>query len=187
HMSLKPSLYFIALIPRSELSDKITTVKNDFTRHYHSSKALNVMPHITLQNPFSRMESFETEFHLRLQDFFSTLHAFNVQLSGYDCFDNKTNPVIFINVVKNDLLFELHKKMIYFLREEMNFSAKESSYTFHPHFTVAYRDLTDEQFNKASPIYKNKTFEGSFVSDAVYLLKHDYRKWNVLSRFDLVR
>lgn len=184
-MSLKPSLYFIALIPHSELSDKITAVKYDFSRNYQSSKALKVMPHITLQNPFSRMESFETEFHLRLQDFFSAFHSFNVQLSGYDCFNKNTNKVIFINVVKNDLLSELRKKLIYFLREEMNFSAKESAYSFHPHVTVAYRDLSTEQFNKAWLIYKNKTFEGTFVTNAVYLLKHDYRQWNVLSKFEL--
>ena len=184
-MSLKPSLYFLAVIPHPELADKITAVKDDFARHYQSSKALKVMPHITLQNPFQRMESFETEFHLRLQDFFSPFHAFNVQLSGYDCFDRNRNKVIFINVLKNDLLFDLHKKLIYFLREEMNFSAKESSYMFHPHVTVAYRDLTTEQFNKAWPIYKNKTFESTFFADTVYLLKHDYRKWNVLSRFEL--
>jgi 2'-5' RNA ligase len=186
-VSLKTSLYFIALIPHQELADKITTIKNDFARQYLSSKALKVMPHITLQNPFQRMESFETEFHLRLQDFFSAFRSFNIQLSGYDCFDNRNNPVVFIDVVKNDLLFDLHKKLIYFLREEMNFSAKESPYSFHPHITVAYRDLTTEQFNKAWPIYKSKPFEGSFVVDTVYLLKHDYRKWNVLSRFVLVK
>ena len=184
-MSLKPSLYFIALIPHEELSGKIFAFQKDFALHYESSKALKVMPHITIQNPFQRMESSETELHLRLQDFFSPFHSFKIELSNFGCFDKNRNKVIFINVVKNDLLFDLHKKLIYFLREEMNFSAKESSYTFHPHVTVAYRDLSDAQFNRAWPVYKSKTFEGSFVADAAYLLKHDYRKWNVLSKFEL--
>jgi hypothetical protein len=55
-MSLKPSLYFIALIPHEQLSRNILAFQKDFALHYESSKALKVMSHITIQNPFQRME-----------------------------------------------------------------------------------------------------------------------------------
>ena len=184
-MSLKPSLYFIALIPHNELAEKITLIKNDFARNFQSNKSLKVMPHITLQNPFIRMESQETELHLRLEDFFSKINSFKIQLSGYGCFDNEKNKVVFIDVVKNEFLFELHKKFIYFSREEMNFSNKETSYAYHPHITVASKDLSADQFIKAWGKYKSKTFEGIFTADSVYLLKHNFRNWDVLSKFDL--
>jgi 2'-5' RNA ligase len=183
-VSSKPFLYFVALIPGEELSGRIITIKKDFAERYESMKALKIIPHITLQNPFKRNESAEVELHLRLQDFFSAFHSFSIDLSGFGCFE-KRNKVIFIDVVKNNSLFDLHKKLIHFLREEMHFSESESSFMYHPHVTVALKDLTNEQFVKAWMHYKNKTFEGSFVADAVYLLKHDYRKWNVLSKFIL--
>ncbi|MGZ5209988.1 MAG: RNA 2',3'-cyclic phosphodiesterase, partial [Kaistella sp.] len=52
---------------------------------------------------------------------------------------------------------------------------------FHPHLTVAYRDLTFENFKKAWEEYEKKTFEDSFLVDKICLFKHDSQKWNLLS------
>ncbi len=186
-MSLIQSLYFIALLPHKQLSERITELKNDFARNYNSAAALRVMPHITLQNPFKRSPETEVEMHLRLQEFFEKYPAFDIEMSGFNCFDKpkpKTN-VLFVDVVKNEQLFQLHKSLMYFLQNELKFTPRETPYSFHPHITLAYRDLTADNFNKAWAVYKDKPFKGTFKADAAYLLKHDYRKWEVLSRFSL--
>ncbi len=184
-MSLIQSLYFIALLPQRELSERITELKNDFSRNYGSRAALKVMPHITLQSPFKRSPDAEVEMHLRLQEFFEKYSTFDIELNGFGCFDNKTSKVIFAEVVKKEQLFQLHKALMYFLQNELKFTPRETPYAFHPHVTLAYRDLTPDNFSKAWSIYKDKSFKGSFKADAAYLLKHDYRQWQILSRFQL--
>lgn len=184
-MALIQSLYFIALLPHQQLAERITAIKNDFARNYGSSAALKTMPHITLQSPFKRSPETEVEMHLRLQEFFEKYKAFDIELNNFNCFDNKTNKVIFADVVKNEQLFQLHKALMYFLQTELKFTPRETPYSFHPHITLAYRDLTPENFSKAWTAYKDKPFKGTFKANAAYLLKHDYRKWNILSRFEL--
>jgi 2'-5' RNA ligase len=56
---------------------------------------------------------------------------------------------------------------------------------FHPHVTVAYRDLSFEMFKQAWEEYRHKSFHASFRADAVYLLQHDSRKWNIISTHHL--
>lgn len=184
-MSLVQSLYFIALLPHRQLAERITDLKNDFARNYASSAALKTIPHITLQSPFKRSPETEVEMHLRLQEFFENYSAFDIELNGYNFFDNSSNKVIFADVVKNDKLFHLHKALMYFLQTELKFSSRETPYSFHPHITIGYRDLTPENCSKAWAVYKDKPLKGTFKADAAYLLKHDYRQWQVLSRFQL--
>lgn len=184
-MSLIQSLYFIALLPHKQLVERLTELKYDFSRNYASSAALKTMPHITLQSPFKRSPEAEVEMHLRLQEFFEKYSAFEISLNGFNCFDNATNKVIFADVVKNDQLFHLHKALMYFLQAELKFTPRETPYSFHPHVTLAYRDLSADNFRKAWAVYKDKPFKGVFKADAAYLLKHDYRQWQVLSRFQL--
>ena len=111
-MSLIQSLYFIALLPHQQLAERLTVIKHDFARNYGSSAALKTMPHITLQSPFKRSPEAEVEMHLRLQEFFEKYSAFDIELSGFNCFDNPSNKVIFADVVKNDQLFHLHKAQV---------------------------------------------------------------------------
>ncbi len=184
-MSLIQSLYFIALLPHQQLAERLTVIKHDFARNYGSSAALKTMPHITLQSPFKRSPDAEVEMHLRLQEFFEMYAAFDIELSGFNCFDNASNKVIFADVVKNDQLFHMHKALMYFLQTELKFTPRETPYSFHPHVTLAYRDLMADNFRKAWAVYKDKPFKGTFTANAAYPLKHDYRQWQVLSRFQL--
>jgi len=186
-VSLIQSLYFIAVLPPKPLAERITAIKKDFAEHYGSHAALRLMPHITLQSPFKRSPDAEVEMHLRLQEFFESYPAFDISLNGFGCFDKPTpkSKVIYIDVLKNEQLFQLHKALMYFLQTELKFTPRETPYSFHPHITLGYRDLTPDNFNKAWAVYKDKPFSATFKIDAAYLLKHDYRQWQMLSRFSL--
>ena len=184
-MSLIQSLYFIALLPHKQLAERITGIKSDFARNYGAFKALKVLPHITLQNPVMRSPDAEVEIHLRLQEFFEKYPPFEVELNGFSCFDNAKSKVIFVDVVKNEPLNLMHKELVSFLQSELKFTPRESPYAFHPHITIAYRDLTSETFYKAWDYYKSQPFKGNFKVHTAYLLKHDYRQWQVLSMFPL--
>ncbi|RZJ47805.1 MAG: RNA 2',3'-cyclic phosphodiesterase, partial [Chryseobacterium sp.] len=50
------------------------------------------------------------------------------------------------------------------------------NYSFHPHVTVGYRDLTWENYLKAWEVYCEKEFKTKFIVDKIMLLRHD-GKW----------
>lgn len=54
-------------------------------------------------------------------------------------------------------------------------------YSFHPHMTVGYRDLTFENFQKAWKVYKEKEFKTKFLVNEISLLRHD-GKWTPIAK-----
>jgi 2'-5' RNA ligase len=54
---------------------------------------------------------------------------------------------------------------------------------FHPHITLAFRDLKKTMFEAAWNEFKEKSFQTSFVMNAIDLLKHDGKCWHPLHRF----
>lgn len=180
---MKDSLYFIAIIPPAELQNEITQIKNEFAANFSSRHALKTFPHITLQPPFRLLPEQEVEIHLQLQEFFSDVKPFKVVLKNFGCFDRRKSKVIYISVEHNKTLALLHGKLVHFLRKELKFSDKEASYMFHPHITIAHRDLSDNEFEQAWKIYKDKIFCASFIVSTIELLKHNYRQWQVLGEY----
>lgn len=176
-------LYFIAIRPGELVSNHITAMQREISQKYFTQKALSVFPHITLVQPFKRFQEAEVEMHLNLERFFSAVRPLEIKLSGMGCFNNPSGKVIFINVKTDPSLMELHKQLAEFLRKELKFTPRESSLVFHPHITLAYRDLTAENFRRAWPLYENKSFEASFKVQQVGLYKHDFRQWQLLSTF----
>ena len=79
---------------------------------------------------------------------------------------------------------ELRDKLMIKLREELRFPTSETPLSFHPHVTIAYRDLSSEDFRKAWAIYKDISFNVNFHVSRAYLLKHNFRQWEVLSEFN---
>ncbi len=173
------SLYFIAVIPHEELSNKIRYIQKDFADRFQSSKAYRNFPHITIIPPFAHDEKNESEV---VGHFFKTeldVSPFEIQLNNFECFPNKKNPVIFIEPQNKNELKQLYKKF----DATMNIFKYISN--FNPHLTVAYRDLTFENFEKAWEEYQNKTFEENFLVERVILYKHFNGKWNELASKDL--
>jgi len=181
----KENLYFIALIPKRELREKINFFKQDFATRFNSSKALKVYPHITLKAPFKCSENA----HKELVKWFSDLNIkqkeFSIELKNFGAFPNSRSPVVFVN--------PMHSKELHFMQKEIiaSFSSlfpadiNKVDVDFNPHVTVAYRDLEPAMFNKAWEEYKNKSFNEEFEVDAFYLLQHDTKKWNIIATYNL--
>jgi 2'-5' RNA ligase len=176
-------LYFIAVLLPEGLSEKITLIKNDFAGKYNSKHALKLPPHITIQPPFRTAPSTEAEMDVTLQKFFSSFQSFEITLNGFDSFNKSHSKVIFIRVDESRELQDLHHKLVTLMRTEFNFSESETPGVFHPHITVAHRDLSPGDFKKAWQEYKDKPFAESFQTGSAYLLKHNSKKWEVKSEF----
>lgn len=175
------ALYFIALVPPEQINKEIEEIKKYIHLKYHSKASLRSPGHITLHMPFKWKETKEQLLHEKLQKFAIDKGKFWIKLNGFDGFKPR---VIFIRVDENEPLKELQKELLKFVKIELqiyNGNYKENA--FHPHITVAFRDLKKQDFFPAFEEFKAKEFQMSFLADHFTLLKHDGKKWEINKYF----
>lgn len=157
--------YFIAIYPPSEIIEEIKIFKKDLATTYGNTMALNNEAHITLFPPFSRTLELESDIHTAFQKINTDISPFEVEMNGFGSFPNPENPVIFAHPEHNLNLTELYHRV----KEQFNFI----SYSFSPHMTVGYRDLTWENYLRAWEVYKDKEYKTKFLVDKISLLRFD--------------
>ena len=176
----KRKLYFIALVPDRELREEIRRLKEQMQKRFNAGHALKSPAHITLQMPFKRNETDEIQMDDALRDFAAGESSFVVELNGYGSFAPK---VIFIKVVNHQPVHDLHARLKRVLTEKLHFTPAEVMSGFHPHITLATRDLTPDAFKKAWPEVEKKEFKASFDAGSICLLKHNGRQWYILGEY----
>jgi 2'-5' RNA ligase len=173
--------YLIAIIPPAPLYDEALRWKEYMRDHYNSKAALKSPPHITLHMPFEWKEEKQDKLIHALQKFSAGRPAFTIQLKNFNCFAPR---VIFIDVVPQPLLQELAQALHRFCKEKLNlFNARYLDKPFHPHLTIAFRDLKPALFQMAWGEIQDKEFEGAFAVDKISLLKHNGKVWESLQDF----
>jgi 2'-5' RNA ligase len=172
--------YFIAIIPPEPVFSETEKIKVAISEKYNNKSSLRSPSHITLHMPFEIKEPKEEGLIQTLSEFkFSS--PFTVQLKNFGCFEPK---VIFIDVVKNEALSSLQKELVFHIKSNLNiFNQYEDKRGFHPHLTIAFRDLKKENFYLANKEYQAKTFEANFSVNSFFLLKHDGKRWNSFKEF----
>jgi 2'-5' RNA ligase len=176
-------LYFIAIVPPSPVLEEAGELKIYFKDKYNSKASLNSPPHITLHMPFQWKEEKENLLIEKLNAFTKPLPAFELKFSNFNCFPPR---VIYIDVLKNDVMERLQKELHRFCKKELNlFNANYKEHVFQPHLTLAFRDLRKQQFLVAWEEFREREFERTCQVRAISLLKHDGVKWGVYSQFQL--
>ncbi len=177
------ALYFIAIIPPSPIFEQASEWKDYFKDQYHSKAALNSPPHITLHMPFEWKVKKEEELVSKLSVFSKSKETFELELQNFGCFAPR---VIFINVLESEVLRKLQHELHRYCKTELNiFNAQYKDLPFHPHLTLAFRDLKKPMFEKAWEEFKQKEFSGSFIADRFALLKHNGKVWESFKEFVL--
>jgi 2'-5' RNA ligase len=172
--------YFIAIVPLEPLLTEIQNIKQSVFDKYQSKGALRSPGHITLHMPFSFEEDKEHKLIDCLNEFqFKT--TFPISLNNYDCFEPR---VVFINVLEQAELFDLQKQLVNHVKRHLNlFNQSDDMRGFHPHITIAFRDLKKPTFYKVWEEYKTKAFSRNFNCNSISLLKHQKDEWVVLKEF----
>lgn len=173
-------LYFIAILPPVELRARVLELKLEMKRRFAAGHALKSPAHITLQMPFRLEEEKEGELCKMLQRFVRWQFAFEVQLCGFDCFPPR---VIFLKVTDHCDFIPLRHSLKKNLIESAFIPEPEKQFPFHPHMTIATRDLTETAFKEAWPEYAQRRFYAEFRAQSLYLLKHNGRHWDIFSEF----
>jgi 2'-5' RNA ligase len=174
-------LYFLAIIPPSPFYEEVMALKNYFKDQYNSKASLNSPPHITIHMPFEWKEKKEEMLIEKLTFFSKRYSSGELCLKDFNAFSPR---VIYIDVIKNDWLGNLQRELHRFCKVELNlFNANHKDHPFHPHLTLAFRDLKKEYFKKAWEEFKERKFEGTFPVTEIVLLKHDGKVWNHHANF----
>jgi len=178
---LKKGLYFLAILPPKALAQKVQAIKKEFADKYDSKEAYKRPAHFTLIAPFKIPEKQEEIIIPQLIYFAEEQKPFRISLSGFNHF---RDDVIFIDVEEPSAIKMLHGNLLEHLQNEMGFSSKSARpKSLTPHMTVAFRDLSSENFQKAWSTFKDRPFDYSFEVNSIFLLKHDYTQWQPFYEF----
>jgi 2'-5' RNA ligase len=176
------SIYFIAIVLPEKIREQVQVFKDDFKKRFRSEKASKVITHITLKAPFKSGSDKTKELLQWFERMDTGVKPFTIELKDFGAFDNRRNPVVFINPVLSAELRQLQKSVIqHFTTAYPGIELISNELDYKPHITIAYRDLDTRNFQKAWTEYKMKEYRSSFIADSFHLLEHDKRKWNIIS------
>lgn len=172
---MKDNLYFIAILAPDDVSAEITAFKQDIADNFNSSKALRSMPHITLVPPFKLSAQQHEDLNRWFLNTPVSVSPFTINLNGFGSFNNSNNPVIYVKPEEVGELRILQKELVSSFK--INYPEIKAAQSFNPHMTIAYRDLSCENYEKAWPLYEDKTYKATFKTTEVWLLQHNGKSW----------
>ncbi|WP_417608002.1 RNA 2',3'-cyclic phosphodiesterase [Owenweeksia hongkongensis] len=176
-------LYFIAIIPPSSVREELQGLKELFRDKYSSKASLNSPPHITLHMPFKFSDKKREKMLKSLANVAAHQEPFEVKLKNFSAF---TPRVIYADIVENEALKELQRSIVEVCRVDLKLlNANYKNQAYHPHITLAFRDLKKPAFAEAWKEFENKKYNALFLVDSFCLLKHDGSKWLVDTEFSI--
>lgn len=174
------SLYFIAILPPEALSERIKELKLELAKKYQTRHALKLPAHITLQIPFRISKTREEKLQQILKNFSEKQKPFEIKTAGFGRFSRK---VLFIAITENPELVQLHRELQKYLDKNLQLKENEKDNNFHPHFTIATRDLSYLNFEPAWKEFKDLEFNESFSAKALVLFKHTGKTWEAFPEY----
>ncbi len=170
-------MYFIAVIAPEDINQQVLKWKQMMKERYGCEVALRSPAHITLLPPFWMKDEIEPYLVDSLNYFSKKESGFEIQLQNFSHFKPK---VIFIDVIKNEKLIALQQNLHNYLISTSKFPAEKDDRPFHPHVTIATRDLHKKSFYEAWEYFKEKNYEAEWICNGLSLLRHNKKNWDVI-------
>jgi 2'-5' RNA ligase len=172
------ALYFIALVPENPVQDEIMRFKNTAKINFRSSKSLNSPTHITIIPPFSISGNNQQKLENDLEKAVTNQSSLAINLNGFGHFGNR---VIYVNIKTDEKITDLYSKVFKIFQPYFDDKNMRND-KFHPHITVAFKDLLPEMFEVAWEYFSGKTYEREAIIDGITLLKLENKKWIEVKR-----
>lgn len=174
--------YFIAIVPEGEIQQNATELKLKLKENFNLKYALKSPAHITLKMPFNWNEAKEDKLNGHLKSFFDKVKPFDLRYSGFDRFGRR---VIFIKTKEEPALFSLQLALSKYCKTDLKLVEELSDRAYHPHMTLAFKDLKPTQFDAYWDFIKKQKFDAKQEVKDIALLKKIEGRWVVVSRFKL--
>ena len=178
-MKADQKLYFIAIVPPEPIKSEVFGLKERCAAEYNTRAALRSPPHITLHMPFKlnsdKVLFLQEKLNQRLNDF----SVFKVALEDFGSFPPR---VIFVRVNESSSLTELHGITKEVMRNEFHILSQDyKDGKFHPHMTIAFRDLRKSEYYRAWDKFKEEKYSSEFKCEEINLLEHNGKYWEIKS------
>jgi 2'-5' RNA ligase len=171
-------LYFIAIVTPEPINQQVLEWKHYMLQHFNCRVALKSPAHITLIPPFDMPDTMQHELEEVLLEFAAEQPSFPIQLKNFAAFKPR---VLYVHVQPNThLQARLEAYLI-----QTDFPIKKEDRPFHPHVTIANRDLQKDDFPMAWQYFQQMSYEVSFQANAISLLRHNGEIWEVANAFPI--
>lgn len=170
------NMYFIALVAPKEINEDVLKWKQLMKERFGCLVALRSPAHITLVPPFWMDPGLERKLEEAIDNFAREQTPFEISLHNFAAFKPR---VIYVDVPSAKPLEILHNKLFRFLFDFNSFPLEKEERPFHPHVTLATRDLHKKSFHEAWEIFKEKSYEASWSVNNISLLRHNQKNWDV--------
>lgn len=172
-------LFFIAVVAPEVVNKQVLVWKEYMREKFGCKVALRSPAHVTLVPPFSLAGEKEAAIGEVLERFASEQQAFEVGLKDFGAFAPR---VIFVYVQVSEALSEIKSSLEDVLIAK-NYPVKKETRPFHPHVTLANRDLVKKDFPKAWAHFSELKYSAEFVAEDIALLINTPGGWEVSRRF----
>lgn len=169
-------MYFVAVLLPAALDEKILRYKKQMQEAFGCKVGLKSPAHVTLVPPFWMHPDREPQLKSELESIACGRTPFPVQTANFSAFKPRT---LFVAVRDNEKLYQLKQDVDRFFHTA-DYKTKPENRPFHPHITIATRDLHKAAFAEAWPRFQNEIFAEEFSAGGLSLLKHDGRAWDVI-------
>jgi 2'-5' RNA ligase len=169
-------MYFLAVVAPAHINAQALKWKHYMREHYGCVVALRTPAHLTLIPPFWMDMSLEKELMADADAFAAQHHSLDITLKNFDAFKPR---VIFVGIEKNDALQELKSSLEDHLLALDKYPIKKESRPFHPHLTIANRDLLKKDFAPAFAHLSKIEYEEKFTANGISLMRHNGTEWDM--------
>ena len=171
------NMYFLAIVLPLEINEKVLAWKKWMLEKYDCKVGLKSPAHITLVPPFWMELEKEEELIREVEHICSNLQPFDAVTDNFSCFPPKT---IFIALAPNAYLDEVKKATDKHFSILPGYKIKKDDRPFHPHITIATRDLYKRSFHEAWSFFAQKEFREEWTATGISLLRHNKKNWDVI-------
>lgn len=169
-------MYYIAHVLPSELDALILPMKEELHQRFGCAVGLKSPAHITLIPPFWLVPDKELQLLSDLESLAIASKPFALTTQNFASFAKRT---LFIAVEDSQPLHQLKQAAEKLFTGNERYGIQKEQRPFHPHITLATRDIKPHQFTEAWQLYGHQKFEHHWMADTVSLLKHNGKHWDV--------
>jgi len=170
-------LYFIALVLPQKLNEKILSYKNFMLEKFDCKVGLKSPAHITIVPPFWMDDAMEAQLLSDVENLSKRFSPFTIATNNFSAFKPRT---IFVAVQANEKLDEVKELSDAFFSQRSGYKIKVDKRPFHPHITIATRDMHKKTFHEAWPLFENKLFGEEWMATGISVLRHNKKNWDVI-------
>lgn len=176
-------MYFAAIVLPVDLNERVLKQKQYMQEHYGCAVGLKSPAHITIIPPLWMEEGRAERMVAGLDSVCSGWASFVIETTDFSAFKPRT---VFIAVKGNERLNALKREVDDLCRKNVEWGVKPENRPFHPHITIATRDLRKSSFAESWAYFERKEFRESWLVEGVSVLKHDGRNWEVVHTSSLL-